>query len=154
MTPYHRLVLLAAGGSAALLIGAFGFQLAGYAPCHLCLLQRWPHAVAVLIGIAAFFLRGALWPVLGGLAALTTAGLGFYHTGVERGIFQGPSTCTSSGVQGLTPDQLLDQIMSAPLVRCDEVAWQFLSLSMASWNMILSFGLVAVWIVAAMRATR
>ena len=43
--------ILAAAGSAALLAGAFFFQARGYAPCELCLLQRWPHAAAVAIGL-------------------------------------------------------------------------------------------------------
>ena len=86
---------------------------------------------------------------LGAAAVLTSAGIGSYHTGVERGWFDGPDTCTSNPVGGLTPDELFDQIMAAPLIRCDEVAWQFLSLSMASWNMLISLALAALWIVAA-----
>jgi disulfide bond formation protein DsbB len=146
-------ILLAAGGSAALLAGAFVFQALGYAPCKLCLWQRWPHAVAVLIGVVALVLPGRLWPALGALAALTTSGLGLYHTGVERGWWLGPDTCTSGPVTGLSPEELLAQIQSAPLVRCDEVAWQLAGLSMASWNMILSFLLVLLWVMAARRPT-
>ncbi|MFP4274908.1 MAG: disulfide bond formation protein B, partial [Paracoccaceae bacterium] len=53
------LILLAAGGSAALLAAAFAFQhLGGLAPCTLCLWQRWPHAAAVLLGLAALALPG------------------------------------------------------------------------------------------------
>jgi disulfide bond formation protein DsbB len=146
-------ILLAAGGSAALLAGAFVFQALGYAPCKLCLWQRWPHAVAVLIGVVALVLPGRLWPALGALSALTTSGLGLYHTGVERGWWLGPDTCTSGPVTGLSPEELLAQIQSAPLVRCDEVAWQLAGLSMASWNMILSFLLVLLWVMAARRPT-
>ena len=145
-----RLILVATLGSAALLGGAFGFQLAGYAPCHLCLLQRWPHAAAIAIGVIALFIGGRLLPVLGALAALTTSGLGLYHTGVEQHWWQGPQTCTSGGVIGnLSADQLLAQINSASLVQCDQIAWQFLGLSMASWNMVFSFLLFLVWIAAA-----
>ncbi|MGB5558353.1 MAG: disulfide bond formation protein B [Paracoccaceae bacterium] len=146
------LIVLAAGGSLALLVGAFGFQMLGYAPCKLCLWQRWPHAAAVLIGALALWRPGALLPLLGALAALTTGGIGLYHTGVERVWWQGPDTCTSGDIGGLTPDQLMDQILTAPLIRCDEVAWQFLTLSMASWNMLISLGLAAIWVVAARRA--
>ncbi len=48
----------------------------------------------------------------------------------------------------------MDQILTAPLIRCDEVAWQFLTLSMASWNMLISFGLAAIWVVAALSDDR
>ena len=72
-----RLILLAAGGSAALLLGAFIFQFFGYAPCKLCLWQRWPHAAAALVGLLALALpRITPLPLLGALAALTTSGIG------------------------------------------------------------------------------
>ncbi|KIC27443.1 disulfide bond formation protein B [Leisingera sp. ANG-M6] len=147
----HRfLIVLAAAGSAALLLGALGFQYIGeLAPCKLCYWQRYPHAAAAGIGVLALIIPGALLPYLGALAALATAGVGAYHTGVERGWWEGPSTCTSGPIGGLSPDQLMEQIMAAPLVRCDEVPWEMLSLSMASWNAIASFGLALLWIAAA-----
>lgn len=145
-----NLVLLAAGGSLAMLLAAWGFQyLGGLAPCKMCLWQRWPHAAAVAIGAVALLApASALLPLAGALAALSTAGIGLYHTGVERAWWQGPTSCTSGSVAGMTPDALLDQILAAPLVRCDEVAWQFLGLSMASWNALVSLGLAAIWLMA------
>ena len=138
---------LAGAGSAALLLGAWGSQyIGGLAPCHLCLVQRWPHAIAVLIALAAVATGHRFLALLGALAALATAIVGIYHTGVERDIFEGPSTCTSGSAGALTPDQMFDQIMNAPLIRCDEVAFEFLSLSMASWNALLSLCLVGVWL--------
>ncbi len=148
----NALVLLAALGSAMMLAGAYGFQhIGGMAPCELCLLQRWPHAAAILIGALAMLLRGRLLPLLGACAALATAGLGLYHTGVERGWWQGPTACTSGSVSGLSTKDLLDQILAAPVVRCDEVAWQMLGLSMASWNAVASVILALIWLRAASR---
>ncbi|OYX43242.1 MAG: disulfide bond formation protein B [Rhodobacterales bacterium 32-67-9] len=151
MTRAAQLAFLAAAGSAALLLGAFFFQMLGYAPCKLCLWQRWPHGAAILIGVALIVTgrRGLAWA--GALAAATTGGLGIYHTGVEQGWWQGPDTCTSGGGLAGSAEDLLNQIMEAPLVRCDEVAWTFATLSMATWNAILSFALVALWIAAARR---
>ncbi|WP_435659544.1 disulfide bond formation protein B [Leisingera caerulea] len=152
----HRLlIVIAATGSAALLLGALGFQYIGeMAPCKLCYWQRYPHAAAAGIGVLALIIPGAVLPYLGALAALSTAGVGVYHTGVERGWWEGPSTCTSGPVGGLSPDQLMEQIMAAPLVRCDEVPWELFSLSMASWNAIASFGLALIWIAAANHARK
>lgn len=144
------LTTLAAAGSAALLIGALGFQhIGGLAPCDLCIQQRWPHLAAVVIGVIAFFVpaRALVW--LGALAAAASGVLGVYHAGVELAWWEGPSTCTSGSVANLTPEQLMEQIMAAPLIRCDEIAWSMMGLSMASWNAILSFALAALWVMAA-----
>ena len=152
MMPTRRtLVFLAAGGSAALLAGAFAFQALGYAPCKLCIWQRYPHAVAIALGAIAFFVPLPALIALGALAALATAGVGGFHVGVEQGWWEGPSSCTSSAIGGVDPNALFDQIMNAPLVRCDDIAWQFAGLSMAGWNMVISLVLAGLWI-AALRA--
>ncbi|MDK3019116.1 disulfide bond formation protein B [Pseudodonghicola flavimaris] len=144
------LILIASGGSALLLLAALGFQyLAKLPPCDLCISQRWPHLAAVILGLLALVIPGPVLPLLGALAALTTAGFGLYHSGVEQGWWEGPTTCTSGGVGGMSADQLFDKIMAAPLVRCDEIVWQFLGLSMASWNAILALLLAFVWVAAA-----
>lgn len=148
----NTLILLATAGSLAMLLGAFGFQyIGGMAPCKLCLWQRWPHAAAIVIGIVAIFTRNRALPYLGALAALTTAGLGLYHTGIERHWWQGPTTCTSGSVEGIATSDLLDQILAAPVVQCDQVAWEMFTLSMASWNMLASLALALIWIAAARR---
>jgi len=146
-------IFLAAFGSAALLIGAWGFQYFGYPPCKMCIWQRYPHGVAVGFGALALLLPVAIIPLLGALAALITGGIGIYHTGVERGWWEGPSSCTSGDIGGMSTDDLFNQIMAAPLVRCDEGAWQLFGLSMASWNAVISFVLAAIWIAAFVKRT-
>lgn len=148
------LIALATLGSAALMAGALGFQyIGGLPPCAMCYWQRYPHIAAVIIGLLWLALRSGWLIPLGALAALGTAAIGAYHTGVERGWWEGPSSCTSGDIGGLSTDELLDRIMSAPLVRCDEVPWEFLTLSMASWNALFSLALAVLWI-AAWRADR
>jgi disulfide bond formation protein DsbB len=142
------LVTLSAGGSAALLAGAYMFQALGYPPCAMCLWQRWPHFVAILIGVAAFKLGGRFLPALGALAAATTAGLGMFHTGVEKDWWDGPSTCSGSGsLDGLSGSDLL-AIGGPRVVQCDQVSWELFTLSMASWNALFSLLLVVGWIMA------
>ena len=149
----RNLILAATLGSAAMLLAAWGFQyIGGLAPCKLCYWQRYPYMAAVPAGLLALAVPGALLPLLGALATATSGAVGIYHTGVERRWWQGPDTCTSGPVGGLSPDQLLDQIMAAPLVRCDEVAWQMFGLSMASWNAVAAVGLMAIWLMAARRS--
>ncbi len=141
--------IMAAAGSVALLLGAFAFQhLGGLAPCKMCIWQRYPHVIAILIGVLALFIPLPALLALGALAALTTAMIGGYHVGVEQGWWQGPTSCSSGAVDSVDATALFDQIMAAPLVRCDDIAWQMLGLSMAGWNMVISLALAALWIAA------
>lgn len=149
----QTLLILATLGSATALAAAFAFQyIGGLAPCHLCLLQRYPHAVAIMIGILALLIPrtilAKLLPPAGAAAALTTAVIAGYHTGVERHWWQGPSTCTSGSITGISAKDLLAQIQAAPVVKCDVAAWQMFTLSMATWNMLASLVLVAIWLMA------
>ncbi|MCC5989102.1 MAG: disulfide bond formation protein B [Pararhodobacter sp.] len=147
------LAFLAGMGSAVLLAGALYFELVmGLLPCELCLWQRWPHGAAVALGVLVW--AAPLAPVfLAGAAAAATSGvIGVYHTGVERGWFEGPAACSGGiDVGRLSAEELLDRILAAPVVRCDEVPWEMLGLSMASWNAVASFGLAGLWLVAMRR---
>jgi len=148
----RSLIALATFGSVAMLLGAFGFQYIGeLAPCKLCIWQRWPHAAAIAFGLLALTMGQRLWAILGASAALLTATFGIYHTGVERKWWEGPNSCTSGDITNLSTDQLMQQILTAPLIRCDEVPWEMFTLSMATWNALISFGIFLIWISALRR---
>ena len=120
----------------ALLGGALGSQyIGGLHPCEMCYWQRWPHGAAIVLAALAFVTRDGTSRMLTLLAALAIAisgAIGVYHAGVEAHIFQGLTTCTANGAQ------TLNDILNAPLVRCDQVQFSFLGISMAGWNAILS----------------
>ena len=148
-----QLGMLAAGGSFVLLTTAFIFQALGYAPCAMCIWQRYPHGVAIAAGaLLAVGLSPIGLLITGAAAAATTSAIGVYHTGVERDWWQGPTSCTGSGLDlsNLSGSDLLPSASSGPstLVMCDEVAWEFLTLSMASWNALWSAALVGLWLFA------
>ncbi len=151
MMTRNLLILLAAAGSLALLLGAFGFQyIGGLAPCQLCLWQRWPHAAAVLIGVLALWRGGRVWHLLGALAALATAAIGLFHVGVEQKWWEGLASCTVSAMEGVSVADLLNtEIVVAAPVRCDAIAWAMMGVSMAGWNAILSLALAVIWVTAA-----
>ncbi|WP_436399531.1 disulfide bond formation protein B [Roseobacter sp. S98] len=133
--------------------GALAFQyIGGMPPCKMCYWQRYPHIVAIAIGALALGLSNRALTLAGAAAALTTSGIGFYHAGVERGLWEGPTSCTSAPIGGLSADELFDQIMAAPIVRCDEIPWEMLGLSMAGWNAVISLGLTCLWLLAWRRA--
>lgn len=143
------LAVAAGAGSTALLAAALAFQAAGYAPCELCILQRWPHLAAALIGGLVLFLGWRRWlAALGLLAALCATGLAIYHAGVELQLWAGPQHC-SGGVSGLaqmSTQDLMAAIEAAPLVRCDQIAWSLFGISMAGWNAICSAALSGLWL--------
>ena len=143
-----RIAMLAGAGSALLLAAALGFQAAGYAPCELCVLQRWPHLAAAILGgvIALTGWRRGL-AVLGLVAALAALGLAVWHTGVEMRLWAGPQHCSGavSGLATMAPGDLMAALSRAPVVRCDEVAWSLFGISMAGWNAICSAALAGLW---------
>jgi disulfide bond formation protein DsbB len=123
-----------------LLGGALGSQyLGGLHPCEMCYWQRWPHGVAIALAALAFTApapsaRLRTLTLLAAAAIAISGAIGVYHAGVEAGVFEGFTTCTTTG--GLS----LEDIMKVPLVRCDQVQWSLLGISMAGWNAILSLG--------------
>ena len=143
----------------ALLGGALGSQyLGGLHPCEMCYWQRWPHGVAIVLAALAFTVpaqsQGArTLTLLAALAIAISGAIGVYHAGVEAKIFEGFTTCTANAT-GATTAELLKQITHAPLVRCDQVQFRFLGISMAGWNAILSLGGAALILILSLRARR
>lgn len=130
----------------AAILGAWTFEAFGYLPCDLCLKQRIPYYSG--IPLAGLTLWLALRP--GGHAALPAAFLGLavifyasmafgvYHSGVEWGMWPGPTGCTGNLAAAASPDDFLKQLQTARVVRCDEVAIRILGLSLAGWNAVVS----------------
>ena len=153
-------IIGAAAGIAAIsaltLAGAWFFQLVlGIQPCPLCLEQRYAYYVAIPVAvlIAAGAVRGAPRRKLAGglvllaLAFIANAGLGVYHAGVEWGFWQGPTDCTGPITDFGNSGSLLDDLNKVKVVRCDEVQWKFLGLSLAGYSVLISLGLatLAAW---------
>ncbi|SLN40289.1 Disulfide bond formation protein B [Aquimixticola soesokkakensis] len=147
------LVTIATAGSGALLLGALGFQLAGYAPCKMCLWQRWPHALALVIGAAYFATKSRLLCWLGALAAASTSAIGAFHAGVEQKWWEGPTSCTGAGdaLSGLAGSDLLPGSATSGIVMCDAIVWDLFGVTMAGWNFLFAGALAVIWVLAALR---
>ena len=139
--------------AAVTLAGAWFFQLVlEILPCPLCLEQRYAFYFALPFGLLVAFAaaRGAPRPLLlAGLAilaltALGNAGLGAYHSGVEWGFWQGPTDCSGPIVDFGKAGSLLDRLDKVKVVRCDEVQWRFLGLSLAGYNVLISLLMAAI----------
>jgi disulfide bond formation protein DsbB len=137
-----------------LLGGALGSQyLGGLHPCEMCYWQRWPHGVAIALAGLAFTApaassRSRTLTLLAAAAIAVSGIIGVYHAGVELKIFEGMTTCTTTGAR------TLEDIMQVPLVRCDQVQWSFLGISMAGWNAILSLSGAALILLLSLRGRR
>ena len=150
--------------AAATIAGAWFFQLVlEILPCPLCLEQRYAYYLAVPLGLLVAFAasREAPRPVLLAglallaLAALANAGLGTYHAGVEWKFWQGPTDCTGPVGNLGSAGNLLERLDTVKVIRCDEVQWRFLGLSLAGYNVLISLLMasVAAWGLVATRRT-
>lgn len=137
--------LLIITGSAALLLGALGFQYwGGLAPCPLCVLQRWPHGAAIVLAGLALALAGRANPApllaLAALAVAVSAGIAFFHVGVEQAWWPGLGSCAGGGMGG-SLDEMLAGASTAAAPTCDDVPWDLFGVSLAGFNLIFSAGL-------------
>ena len=149
--------------AAATLAGAWILQLGfGLAPCHLCLVQRWPYYAALPLAAGTAWLgwTGQARAARAGLGLLAlvmlaSTGLGAYHAGVEWGWWPGPTDCTGTGQATQRATDLLKTLNTVRVVRCDEAATRFLGLSLAGWNVLVSLALAAAaaWGAAPARET-
>ncbi len=149
--PVFVLAASAAVLGAALLSQYWG----GLAPCELCLRERWPWAVAIVISFVATMVgsRAALPWVAVLLAAVFAIGsaLAFYHVGVEQHWFAGPSACTATAGTPTTLEALRAQLLHQQPVRCDEPAWTLWGISLAGWNLLASLVMTGVCTAALVR---
>ncbi len=107
----------------ALLGGAMLSQyVGGLNPCEMCYWQRWPHGVAIILAAGAFYYSAGSRPsrsltALAALAIAVSGAIGVFHAGVEIGWWEGLTRCATGGPMNL------NDVLSAPLVRCDQVQW-------------------------------
>jgi disulfide bond formation protein DsbB len=149
--------------AAVTLGGAWFFQLVlDIRPCPLCLEQRYAYYLVIPLGLVIAFgtardaPRAALVAGLAiiALAALGNAGLAIYHSGVEWGLWQGPTECSGPIGNLGSAGNLLERLDSVKVVRCDEVQWRFLGLSLAGYNVLISLLMAAIAAWGALRSAR
>lgn len=139
------LLAAAIGPLATAYIAEFGY---GYDPCVLCLYQRVPYAVIIVLGILALVLgsdAARRWIVLlAALTFLTGAGIAFYHVGVEQLWWTSAAPCGSSGEALTSTQDLLAALQTKPVKSCGEIDWTLFGISMATYNVVVSFVFAAL----------
>ena len=140
--------LLLALAAVAILLAVLAFQyLGGLPPCPLCVWQRWPYVGVALVGLIGWRWQPRPLLVVCALLLLTTAGIGVYHAGVEQGWWALPAGC-AAGADATSIEDLKRILAEAPPA-CDQVAFTFLGLSLAGWNVVVAVALAAYAAVAA-----
>src|SRR4051794_19755413 len=143
--------------AAATLAGAWFFELVlDIRPCPLCLEQRYAYYLAVPLGALTAFAAARQGPryvprqllmaafAILLLATLANAWLGGYHAGVEWKFWPGPTDCSGPLVDFGKAGNLLEQLDQVKVIRCDEVQFRFLGLSLAGYNVLISLLMAAV----------
>jgi disulfide bond formation protein DsbB len=144
-----------AAASIAILAAVWIFQALGYAPCELCLTQRYAFYAAVplalltaLVGRSAHGLARMGFALLA-LIFVANAVLAAYHVGVEYHWWAGPTACTGSLTGSLDVNDLVKTLNSVKVVRCDEVQLRIAGLSLAGWNVVANAVLAVYAAIAA-----
>jgi disulfide bond formation protein DsbB len=140
--------LLLYGGA---LVSQFGF---GLHPCEMCYWQRWPHQAAIVLALLALLLnrndkvmRSLTW--LAAIAIAISGLIGIFHAGVEYRLWEGLTTCSTSHSGPIS----LDEIMAAPIIRCDVAQWRLFGISLAGFNAIFSLAAAALVLTLLRRRT-
>ena len=135
--------------SISVLVYVFYSQLfEGLEPCKLCIWQRVPHAIVVMIGLLILFSKK--YQIFGCYVATILMLIGFltgsYHFGIELKLWSGPENCSSlQNIDTLSPEEFLQKILETPITTCDQIVWSLIGISMAGWNGIISFLLMILW---------
>jgi len=138
----RRSPLLVTIASLASLAVAFTSQYwGGLQPCVLCVYQRYPYGVAAVLGLVGILIAGKphwlrIVLLLAALAFAVDAGIAAFHVGVEQHWWAGTSECGSLLDLNANPEDLKNQLLQQPVVRCDEPAWTLFGISMAGYNFL------------------
>ena len=130
------------------LISAFVIEYGlGHKPCKLCLYQRYPYYISILLLMSIFVIKKNIrihFLVLS-IVFLFGAIVAFYHFGIEQGFFEESTICAANSLdQILSKEDLLKQLKQNT-ISCKDVTFRFLGLSLASINTIFSLILSCIF---------
>ncbi len=116
-------------------------------PCILCIYQRYPYYIIILLSLI-YFLKKDLKILLILLIILTSLAsiiLSTYHVGIETGLIEETTSCKTSLNNNLSKDAILKQLESNLASSCKEVNFKLFGFSLASINIILSLILTTIY---------
>ena len=120
----------------------------GHEPCKLCLYQRIPYFLSMLLIIKILFIKKyeKITLLILFLVFMSSAALAFYHFGIEQGFFNESLACTAPDLsQTLSKEQILEQLKQNN-ISCKDVSFRVLGLSLSAINTIFSLVLSVIFI--------
>ena len=127
--------------SFAALIGAYFIEyVLGHQPCNLCLIERIPYGVSIILTLVILILKKneKFFIVLLLLTFVFSFTISLYHLGIEHGIFKESTVCTAKDFsENITKEDLLNQL-SRRVISCKDVTFRIFGLSLTTFNMMLS----------------
>ena len=123
------------------LISAFFIEyILGHQPCNLCLIERIPYGLSIMIIMAIFLIRKnqKFLVMLLILTFIFSFAISFYHFGIEQGFFQESSVCgVKSLTESINKEDLLKQL-SEKRISCGDVTFRIFGFSLTSINIVIS----------------
>ena len=123
------------------LISAFFIEhVLGHQPCNLCLIERIPYGLSIMIIIVIFLIKKnqKFFVLLLIFTFIFSFAISFYHFGIEQGFFQESSVCgVKSLTESVTKEDLLNQL-SEKTISCKDVTFRIFGLSLTSINIVIS----------------
>ena len=127
--------------SAIALSSAFFIEyILGHQPCNLCLFERIPYGLSLVLISAIFILRKneKFFTLLLIITFVFSLAISFYHYGIEQGFFEESAVCGVKDLsENITKKDLLKQL-SEKTVSCKDVTFRILGLSLTSINIVVS----------------
>ena len=120
----------------------------GHEPCKLCLYERIPYFLSMLLIIKILFIKKyeKITFLILSLVFIGSAALAFYHFGIEQGFFSESLACTTGDLsKTLSKEELLEQLKQNS-ISCKDVSFRIMGLSLAAINIIFSIGLSVIFI--------
>ena len=120
----------------------------GHEPCKLCLYERIPYFLSILLIIKILFIKKyeKITLLILFLVFMSSATLAFYHFGIEQGFFNESLACTTGDLsKTLSKEELLEQLKQQN-ISCKDVSFRILGLSLAAINTIFSLVLSVIFI--------
>ena len=116
----------------------------GFKPCILCVYQRIPYAIALLISLIAFFVGNRnIFLIILGLTFLGGILLSGYHLSIEKGFIEPIFSCTGENIEALEKEEILKSLNNIK-PDCKDVDFSIFGISLATLNFIISFVLTIV----------